>query len=136
MNIKNNIEILRLDDEGRGIGYIDEKVVFISNVLPEEIVNIEIIKETTKYYIGKVVEYLKISNKRIKPICPYYNNCGGCSIQHISYDDSIQYKLNKFKNILKKFSNIDSDIEVVENNNKCGYRNKIDLKILYKNLLQ
>ena len=72
---------------------------------------------------------MKISNKRIKPICSYYNYCGGCTLQHISYGDSVQYKIEKFKNILNKFGNIDRDIELVRNNNKCGYRNKIDLKI-------
>ena len=48
MNIKNNVEIIKIDDLGRGIGYIDNKIVFITNALPEEIVNINITKETKK----------------------------------------------------------------------------------------
>lgn len=129
MNIKNNIEIKRLDDEGRGIGYIDGKIIFVPNALPDEVINIKIIKETSKYFIGEVVDYVNTSNKRIYEKCPFYSLCGGCSLQHISYKDSIDYKLDKFKNILNKFANIKSEIEVVENNNDFGYRNKIDLKI-------
>ena len=129
MNIKNNIEIVKLDDLGRGIGYIDNKIVFIPNTLIKEVVDIEIIKETTKYYVGKVIKYLKTSDKRIESLCPYYNECGGCNLLHMSYKDQILYKEEKLKNILKKFSNIETDIEVTENKSVFGYRNKIDLKV-------
>lgn len=129
MNIKNNVEIVRLDDEGRGIGYIDNKIIFIPNSLPDEIVDVNIIKETSKYYLGEVEQFIKKSNKRIKPSCPYYNLCGGCNLLHMSYDDSICYKKDKFKNILKKFSNIETNIEVIENKDIFNYRNKIELKV-------
>ena len=111
MNIKNNIEIVKLDDQARGIGYVDNKITFIPNTLISEIVDIEIIKETSKYNIGKVIKYTKISDKRIKVNCPYYKECGGCNLLHLSYKDQIEYKKNKLKNILKKFANIDKDIE-------------------------
>ena len=130
MNIKNNIEIVRLDDQARGIGYVDNKITFIPNSLVGEIVNIEIQKETSKYYVGKVIDYVKISDKRIKVSCPYYDKCGGCNLLHMSYDDQIDYKLEKLKNILNKFANINTDIEVIKNENIFGYRNKIDLKIV------
>jgi len=129
MNIRNNIEIVRLDHEARGIGYIEGKIVFVNNALPGELVDINIIKETSKYYIGEVVNYIKQSNKRINNKCPYYNLCGGCNLSHISYKDGIDYKLEKFKNILSKFASINNNIEVIENNNEYGYRNKVDLKI-------
>ena len=130
MNIKNNIEIVRLDDLGRGIGYIDKKVVFVPNTLIGEIVNIEILKETSKYYEGIVIEYIKKSDKRIDSICPYFNKCGGCNLLHMSYDEEIVYKKDKLKGILKKFANIDIDINVESNKKVIGYRNKIELKIV------
>ena len=129
MNTKNNVEIIKLDDLGRGIGYINNKIIFIPNALPDEIVNIEIIKETNKYYEGKVIDYLKKSNDRIHPRCPYYNKCGGCNLMHMTYEKSIIYKENKLKNILKKFSNTEIEIEVIENERPFNYRNKIELKI-------
>ena len=130
MNIKNNIEIVKLDDQGRGIGYIENKITFIPNTLINEIVDVEIIKDTSKYYIGKVINYIKLSDKRIKVKCPYYELCGGCNLLHLSYKDQIEYKKNKLNNILKKFANIDTNIEILENKNIFGYRNKIDLKIV------
>ena len=129
MNIKNSVKILRLDDQGRGIGYIDNKIIFIPNALPEEEVIVEIEKETSKYYVGKVIDYLNLSDNRIKVKCPYYDLCGGCNLLHMSYENSIKYKLNKFKNILSKFANINTDIEVIENQYTFNYRNKVEFKI-------
>lgn len=129
MNIKNNIEIIKIDDLGRGIGYVDNKIIFIPNTLPNEIINASIIKETKKYYEGEVVDYIKKSDKRIEPKCTYYNKCGGCNLMHMSYLDSLDYKKEKLKNILKKFSDIKVDIEVIENKKIFNYRNKIELKI-------
>lgn len=129
MNIKNNVSIKSLDDFGNGIAYVDNKIAFIPNTLPDEVVDISIIKETKKYYEGKVINYIKLSNKRIKPICPYYEKCGGCSLQHMAYSDSIKYKHDKVKNILNKFASITNNIEVIKNDTPIQYRNKIELKI-------
>lgn len=130
MNIKNKVIIEKLDDNGRGIGYLNNKIIFIPNTLPNEEIIVNITKETSKYYEGEVIEYIKKSIKRIETKCPYYNSCGGCNLLHMTYEDSIDYKSNKLKNILKKFSNINCDIEIIENKDIYNYRNKIELKIL------
>jgi len=129
MNIKNNILIEKLDDHGRGISYIDNKIIFIDNALPGEIVDIKITYETKKYYEGVVLKYIKKTIDRIESICPYYNKCGGCSLLHVNYNYAKQYKKEKVENILKKFANIKSNIEFIENKNIYNYRNKIELKI-------
>lgn len=129
MNIKNNVSIKSLDDFGNGIAYIDNKIAFIPNTLPNEVVDISITKETKKYYEAKVINYIKLSDKRIKPICPYYEKCGGCSILHMSYNDAINYKCDKVKNILNKFASITNNIEIIKNDIPLNYRNKIELKI-------
>ena len=129
MNIKNSVKILRLDDQGRGISYVNDKIIFIPNALLDEEVIVEIEKETSKYYVGRVIEYVKKSDRRVDSKCPYYDLGGGCNLLHMSYEDSIEYKLNKFSNILSKFANITSNIEVIENKDIFNYRNKVEFKI-------
>ena len=132
MNIKNNIQIVKLDDQGRGIAYVDNKITFIPNTLIGEVVDIELLKQNSKYNIGRVVNYVKKSDKRIDIVCPYYDLCGGCSLLHMGYSDQLKYKKDKLKNILKKFANIDINIEIIENSNIFGYRNKVELRIVDK----
>lgn len=129
MNIKNNVKVEKLDDFGRGIGYVDNKIIFISDAMIGEVVDVNIIKETNKYYEGEVIKYIKKSRDRVSVSCPYYKFCGGCNILHMNYDNQINYKKDKLKNILKKFSGLNLDIDVIKNKDVICYRNKIELKI-------
>ena len=91
------VEIERMNHEGRGIGYINGKVTFIKNALPEEVVVCEVLEEKKNYNVAQVINYKKISKKRVKPFCPYYEICGGCNLEHMPYKDSLKYKKEKVK---------------------------------------
>lgn len=125
-SMKGKIE--RLDDFGRGIAYINGKICFIENALPEELVEIKIIKEKKKYYEAKVLNYLEKSNRRQVSNCPYYYLCGGCNLEHISLEEENKFKAEKVKNLLKKFTNINENlVKEIISHNAYNYRNKITL---------
>ena len=123
------VTIEKLDNQGRGICYVDNTITFVPNTLPSEEVDIKITKQSKKYNEGKVVEYITYSTLRKEPICPYYNTCGGCELLHLSYEDTLDYKKDKLESILKKYANIDQDIEIIPSDNQYNYRNKITLKV-------
>lgn len=123
------LEIIRLDHHGRGIAYLDGKIVFVENALKGEKVLVEVTNETSKFIEAKVLKYLEKSDKRIKSKCPYYEECGGCHLRHMSYQDTLEFKKNKVSEILKKYANISPNIEVIKNTKKDYYRNKIEIKI-------
>lgn len=130
------LKIDRMDHQGRGIGRLNNRTIFIYNALPNEIVDVEIIKENKKIIEGKVLDYYVKSDKRINPICPYYLECGGCDLMHISYSDELEYKENKIRQIIDKFTTLPLHIikPIVGNYDK-NYRNKatfhVDNKIGY-----
>jgi len=99
----NEVLIESLDHQGRGIARINNKVIFIENALPGEIVDINITKEKKRYSEGSVIRHIKNSKKRIDPICPYYNICGGCNLMHLSYEEQLKFKENKINDIIKKY---------------------------------
>lgn len=123
------VKIERMDHEGRGIGYINSKVTFVPNALPSESVLCEITEQKKNYNIAKVIEYKKKSLQRSIPFCPYYKQCGGCHLEHISYEDTIKYKKEKVENILAKEKIEHPEIQVIENPSPKNYRNKLSLKI-------
>lgn len=131
MPTKDNVElnITKLDHHGRGISYLDGKIVFVENALPGEKVLVKITNDEKKYMEAKVVEYLEKSNNRVKSKCPYYLECGGCHLRHMSYSDTLDFKKNKVSDILRKYANISPNIEVIKNPKKDFYRNKIEVKI-------
>ena len=124
-----NIKIEKISYDGKGIGYIDGKVAFVSNALPNEIVNAKIIKENKNYYECETQEIIEKSKNRIKPACPYFNECGGCSYMHVTHEDEVEYKVNALKEILKRNAVIDANISTIISNNELGYRNKLSLKV-------
>ena len=123
------VKIEKLDNQGRGICYINNKITFIPNTLPEELVDIKITKETSKYNEGIVVSYQEISPKRVETICPFYQKCGGCHLMHMSYQETINFKKEKLVNILTKYAKFTPNISFVPSPKTLYYRNKITLKI-------
>ncbi len=126
--MKKNIIIKTLDHEGKGIGNIDGKIIFVPNTLPNEEVSVEITKEKTNYLEGEVSEILKPSSLRVKSVCPYYNKCGGCSYMHVNLNDEESIKTNIVKNIFKKYANLEINPTFISSK-EYNYRNKIELKI-------
>lgn len=125
------IKIDKLDHYGRGIGKINNKTVFVNNALEDEIVEIIVTKEKKNFCEAKVVKYIKTSDKRQKPICPYYNFCGGCQLQHLPYFEQLKFKENKVKEVLNKFAFINENIikPIIKSENEYYYRNKITLQV-------
>ena len=122
------VEVLKLDNFGRGITYINDKICFMENALPNEVVEIEIIKETSKYIDAKVINYIEKSPLRIEEECPYSSICGGCNLNHICFNEENKFKLDKVKGIMEKFANIDSNlIKGIVYHDRNHYRNKITL---------
>lgn len=123
------IEIKKLDNEGRGIGYLDNKIVFVNNALPNEIVEAEITKNKKKYSEAITKEVIEKSPLRVIPKCPYYDKCGGCNLMHMGIDSQEDYKLEKSKDILYKYANLDKEIKLIKSNKDLYYRNKITFKV-------
>ena len=122
------VEVLKLDNFGRGITYLNDKICFIENALPKETVEIEIIKETNKYYLAKVTNYIETSPLRIDEECPYSNICGGCNLNHICFNEENKFKLNKVKSIIQKYASIDPNlVKGITYHDRNNYRNKIIL---------
>jgi len=126
--MKHEVKCLRLDDKGRGIVKINNKITFVNNLLPEEVGIVKIINNKKNYAEGKLLKLIKESKDRVTPKCPY-QNCG-CHLKHLDYKKQLEYKQNKEKEILKKFGNLSPKINnIVYDNSINHYRNKITLKV-------
>ena len=123
------VEIVKLDDFGRGICFVNNKVTFVPNTIPGDIVNIKIVKENKKYNEAILIDLVKSSSKRIDAPCPYFGICGGCTLQTLSYEKGIDYKKEKVINYFKKMGLIINP-SLITNDTPYNYRNKITLKVV------
>ena len=122
-------KILRLNNEGEGIGIVEGITTFIPNALPKETVKIKINNIYDNYATGNLVEIIEKSSDRIDPICTYFFNCGGCNLMHLNYEKQLEFKKEKIENIFKKISNENIKIENIYSNKNLYYRNKVVLKV-------
>lgn len=121
------VKIEKYDELGRGIAYLNGKVLFVPKTVPGDVVEVNTILDKKNYSEGQVVKFITYSDKRINIICPYFNDCGGCDLLNISYEASIQYKTAKIINIFNK-NGIVVNPEIIVNPQNLYYRNKISLK--------
>ena len=124
--------IEKLDNKGRGICFVDNKITFVENALPDEEVDIEITNSKSKYNEAKVKNYNKLSKDRVEVKCPYYDVCGGCDLLHLNYEKELEFKKNKVSNLLKKFGNIDYNITKIISPLEYNYRNKATFHVKEK----
>lgn len=123
------VNITKMDNLGRGIGYLDGKIIFVDNALPDEIVDVDIISDTKKYCVGKINDIIKRSDKRVESKCIYSNLCGGCNLRNMSYEESLLYKENRVKDVLKKYASIECNTKVIDVSKENNYRNKVVLHV-------
>ena len=100
---KNDEFELEIDDigtEGEGIAHIDGYALFIKDAIPGDVVRVKVIKAKKNYGYGRLIKIVKPSKDRVQPVCPVARQCGGCQIQHLSYDAQLAYKESKIKNCL------------------------------------
>ncbi len=127
---KITVKIDDLDYLGLGLAHLDNKVVFVDNALPSENIECEIIKEKNNLIWAKNLKILNSSKFRVSPLCPYFNICGGCDLQHLEYNKTLEFKKNQIKLAFKKIANISlDDFEIIKSENHYFYRNKIAMKI-------
>ena len=124
------IDIVDYGMNGEGVGKLDGKICLIQNALIGENIDAELIKDMKNYSILENKKINKISENRVKPICPYYNICGGCDLQHMSYTEQIKFKQLLVKKTIKKICAIDVDVRpTIASKLEYGYRNKISLTV-------
>lgn len=122
------VHIDRMDHFGNGIGNINGKIIFVKGALSGETVDVTITKDKKSFMEGTINTIIYKSSKRVEPFCKYFGVCGGCSLCHLNYENTLEYKKERVKNILSKYDI--PNINVIRNENDLYYRNKIELKIV------
>src|SRR5215467_13261321 len=77
------VDIVSLDQEGRGVGRIEGKAVFVEGALPGERATISTLKRKPTWELARADAILRENSGRVVPRCPHFGTCGGCSLQHL-----------------------------------------------------
>lgn len=129
--VKNELitaDILSLGTNGEGVSRAEGMAVFVNGALVGERVLAKVLSVKGAVCYAKLLEVIIRSPDREKPPCPVYSVCGGCALQHMSYEAELRFKTELVRNTLKKIGNIGSEVLPCEPSDKIyGYRNKLSL---------
>ncbi len=123
------IEILDAGAKGVAVAKApDGKVIFVPNVVPGDIADIQTFRKRKAYYEGKAIRIHTFSPHRVEPVCSHFGACGGCKWQNMDYAQQLVYKHNEVYNNLKRIGKIElPDFEPILGSEKTFfYRNKME----------
>ena len=120
------IEITGMTHEAMGVGKVDGMAVFVQGAIESEKVIAKIIKVTKSYAVARIEDWLVRSPERREPFCPVYKRCGGCSLQHMTYDMQLKFKHRVVCDNLERIGGFKgiSVNPVIGMDNPMNYRNK------------
>lgn len=122
---KIEIYIEKMASEGQGIAKYDGMTVFVEKAIAGEKVQAEVSKVKKDYAVAETIHILEASLYRVEPLCPVYNLCGGCQLQHMSYEGELIFKKNKIEDALKRIGSIEVKVnDVIGMNSPYYYRSK------------
>jgi 23S rRNA (uracil1939-C5)-methyltransferase len=122
------VEVTDIAAEGKALCRLENRVVFVSNAVPGDIVDIQVTKKRTNYYEGNAVAYHKLSPIRVEPFCEHFGVCGGCKWQNIPYDKQLIFKEREVYNNLLRIGKVQlpEPMPILGSEKNRYYRNKLE----------
>lgn len=123
--------------EGKAMGKVDDKVVFVTQAVPGDIVDVQVNKKRRSYYEGFPVKFHHYSDLRVEPFCAHFGVCGGCKWQSLPYAEQLKFKEREVVNNLQRIGKV----ELPEVQSIMGspaerfYRNKLEFTFSNKRWL-
>ena len=123
------VEIISLSIKGEGVARLEGQTVLVRKTVVGDKVQIKIFKKIKRNFVAKVVAYISRSPAAISAHCVHYTECGGCSLQEISYQDQLIFKSDVVKNFVESIeaSKQAKVLPCVGSPMQWEYRNKMEL---------
>jgi len=125
------LEITGLGSSGEGVGRFKDVAVFVPGSLPGETVRAraEFVKKS--FVNASLSEIVKHSPDRVVPVCPVYKECGGCQLQHLSYEAELKEKQRQVKDALERIGHLKglTVLPTIGSDSPLYYRNKMQFPV-------
>src|SRR5688500_10319155 len=92
--------------EGKSLGRVEGKIIFIEKAVPGDVVDVRLTKNKKDWGEGYPVEFHSLSADRVVPFCSHFGVCGGCQWQMLPYEKQLQYKQQQVEEALKRIGKV------------------------------
>jgi 23S rRNA (uracil1939-C5)-methyltransferase len=132
-----NLLVIDISAEGKGVAKWENRVVFITKAVPGDVVDAKIIKKKKNLLEAEILQIKVPSQNRIEAVCEHFGSCGGCKWQNMTYANQIQFKQNQAKEQLERIGKltINEPIKIKSASKIYNYRNKLEFSFSNKKWL-
>lgn len=125
------VKITGLGSSGEGVGKVDGFTVFAHGALPGETVEVELERVKKSYASGHVTAIVEASPDRVEPLCPVYEECGGCQLQHLSYAGQLKAKEQQVRDAMLRIGHLEAVkvMPIIGEEDPWYYRNKMQFPV-------
>ena len=132
-----NLKIETAAAQGKSLGKHDDKVIFVSGVVPGDIVDVQVTKKRKSYLEARAIKIHHYSDERAEPFCTHFGVCGGCKWQNMDYQYQLKYKEQQVKDQFTRIGHLEvADwLSIIPAPEIKNYRNKLEFTFSNKKWL-
>ncbi|MEX1188496.1 MAG: 23S rRNA (uracil(1939)-C(5))-methyltransferase RlmD [Bacteroidia bacterium] len=123
-----NLEITAMASDGKGIGRVENMVVFVEHTITGDIVDARVTKKKSGFREAKPIHFHQKSSLRREPICAHFGVCGGCKWQSLGYEHQLNYKHQQVTDALRRIAKVEfpEPARILAAPDEYRYRNKLE----------
>jgi 23S rRNA (uracil-5-)-methyltransferase RumA len=123
--------------EGRSLGRLEGKVIFVEGAVPGDTADVLITKNKKDWAEGRAINFSEFSSERVDPFCIHFGVCGGCKWQMLPYAKQLQYKQQEVEQNFRRIGKVPIPdlLPIKGSTNTIHYRNKLEFTFSNKRYL-
>lgn len=131
------VEIKDFAAEGKSVTRIDNRVVFVHNAIPGDVVDLKIIRQKRRYWEAEPIFFHSNSSFRTQPLCKHFGHCGGCKWQHLNYEQQLKFKQEQAEEQIVRIGKVTVPkiFPIIGSSQLYEYRNKLEFTFSNKRWL-
>ena len=131
------LEIIDIAAEGKAVAKYNDMVVFVSDVVPGDVVDVQVTHKSKNFREGYPVFFHTYSEKRVQAFCSHFGICGGCKWQTLSYEQQLYYKEKQVADCLQRIAKVELPAinPILASEHTMYYRNKLEFTFSNKRWL-
>jgi 23S rRNA (uracil1939-C5)-methyltransferase len=135
--ILENFPVTGYAAEGKALGRIEGKVIFVDGAVPGDTADVLITRNKKDWAEGKAINIKEFSKERVEPFCIHFGVCGGCKWQMLPYKKQLEYKQQEAADAFKRIGKLTeiSILPIIGSEKTVKYRNKLEFTFSNKKFL-
>lgn len=132
------LSITDLADKGKGFGKDAEgRAIFVEDAAPGDVVDVLARRKKKSIFLGTIQKFHKRSDNRVTPVCTHFDLCGGCKLQHVSYEQQLAFKEKDVRNVIQRIGKVEVKemLPILPCKHQLYYRNKLEFSFSSKRWL-